>query len=158
MAENEKTERNPQTTSPTPEGAIGDSSNPRTAATDPNGAQTVVGVPHPENRGTAPGAGAYPITLPELDDYDADKAEGDLPINMPPDQDDGRSYEGIADVGERAGVLDASPSVHTGRSDPADDIDLAGRASNTPDNVMEPTLDNQANQPKRFQRPTKQTT
>jgi hypothetical protein len=163
MAEKEeRVRRNEDSESSVPTGAIGDSSDPRTASTDPNGAQTAVGVPHPENRGRAldkiVGRDALGAVLPELDDYDADRAEGEVPDLMPPDQDDGRSYAGIADVGEQAGVTGVSDKAHTGRSDPAQDADLVGRASNTPSNVTRPTVDNQTNQPKRFQRPTRKTT
>src|SRR5207245_5539306 len=126
-------------------------------ATDPNGAETAVGVPHPENRGGAVDKNVdidnLTDALPELDDYDADKAAGDIPDTLPPDQDDGRSFGGIPDVGERAGFMDPADVPPLRDADSADDIDLGGRASNTPDNVMDPTIDNQVNQPDRFQRP-----
>lgn len=88
--------------------SISDATVPEELETDPNGAQTAVGVPHPENRlPEDPNFQGRNIQMPELDDYDDDQ---NMPDNgtMPYDSDPGRSYPGLTDVGEidSSGVTD----------------------------------------------------
>jgi hypothetical protein len=59
--------------------AVGDASDPRTTETDPNGAGTAVGVPHPENRPEGQSLPAVDLSGFELDDYDEDKQRPCIP-------------------------------------------------------------------------------
>src|SRR5881392_555386 len=81
-------------------GAIGDGGSPSTMRTDPNGAQTAVGSPHPENRMDGNSLPAMHLPNVELDDYDDDKQQSPARDALPPDQDSGESFSDIVDVGE----------------------------------------------------------
>ena len=116
-------------------GAISDSSGTDGAKTDLNGAQTAVGVPHPENRLDGQSVPAVDLSGFEQDDYDDDKQDASDVAVMPPDQDAGESFREIVDVGE-------APHMHQKRTD------LGRNPDQAPMNT--PTVDNQTNQPERF--------
>lgn len=115
--------------------AIGDAADPRALHLDPNGPETAVGVPHPENRPEGQKLPAVDLSGFELDDYDDDKQRAEPANTLPPDQDPGESFEEIVDVGETS-------REHHARS--------AGRPNSDSPNTMAPTVDNQTNQPDRF--------
>ena len=119
----------------TKQGAIGDAGDPRAMETDPNGARTAVGVPHPGNRAEGQRLPVVDVSGIELDDYDDDK-QGPTPVSeLPPDQDAGDSFPEIIDVGETS-------EEHDGRTD---------RYTVAPPNPpAKPLVDNQVNQPERF--------
>lgn len=116
-------------------GAIGDASGPEGTRTDLNGAQTAVGVPHPENRLDGQSVPAVDLSGFELDDYDDDKQDASDAAVLPPDQDAGESFREITVVGE-------APQTHQKRTD------LGRNPDQAPMNT--PTVDNQTNQPYRF--------
>jgi hypothetical protein len=115
--------------------AVGDASDPRTTETDPNGAGTAVGVPHPENRPDGQSLPAVDLSGFELDDYDEDKQRPPLVNQIPPDQDVGESFREIVDIGE-------TPKEHQQRTGNA--------AAVHPTPAPTPMVDNQTNQPDRF--------
>ena len=119
----------------TKQGAIGDSSDARKMETDPNGARTAVGVPHPENKPEGQSLPAVDLSGFELDDYDDDKQRPPLVNQMPPDQDVGESFTEIIDVGE-------TEKGHHARADHFE--------TPRPTPPATPTVDNQTNQPDRF--------
>jgi hypothetical protein len=124
------------------QGAIGDASNPATMQTDPNGAKTAVGVSHPENRMEGSRLPAVDMPNYELDDYDDDKQESPTLDELPPDQDAGESFTDIVDVGE-------TPGEHKARGQHPHLVNLTDEMTDT--EAMKPTVDNQLNQPERFQ-------
>ena len=115
-------------------GAIGDSSGTESSETDLNGAQTAVGVPHPENRLSGQSVPAADLSGLDLDDDDDKQDDSDVAV-LPPDQDAGESFREITDVGE-------APHKHQKRTD------LGRNPDQAPMNT--PTVDNQTNQPDRF--------
>lgn len=122
-------------------GAIGDGGSPSTMQTDPNGAQTAVGVPHPENRLDGGKLPALKFPDVELDDYDDDNQEEPALDALPPNQDSGESFPDIVDVGETAEEHEAQG--HRPRL-----VNLTDELSQSDE--MKPTVDNQTNQPDRF--------
>ena len=116
-------------------GAVSDSRGTDGAQTDLNGAQTAVGVPHPENRLDGQSVPAVNLSGFELDDYDEDKQDASDVAVLPPDQDAGESFREITDVGE-------APHARQKRT-------VLGR---NPDQapMNTPTVDNQTNQPDQF--------
>ncbi len=78
-------------------GPVSDASRAETMTVDPNGASTAVGTRHPESRR---GSGvARTINAPdvELSDYDRPTPPREA---IPADEDAGRSFTGIVDMGE----------------------------------------------------------
>ena len=98
MAETNNNQTVPQNTRN--QGAIGDSSDPRTMDTDLNGASTAVGVPQQENHAPRRTRLDLPIDASgELTDYDVETPPR---VEMPPDADAGESFTDIVDVGRQA--------------------------------------------------------
>jgi hypothetical protein len=115
--------------------AVGDASDPRTIETDPNGARTAVGVPHPENRPAGQSLPAVDLSGFELDDYDDDKQRPPQVNQIPPDQDVGESFPEIVDIGETS-------KEHQQGADHAEAV--------RPTPAATPMVDNQIGQPERF--------
>jgi hypothetical protein len=126
---------------------IGDASDPRTEQTDLNGAGTAVGTRHPENRPNGQSLPVFDLPSRELDDYDDDKQPGDVIDELPPDQDVGESFPEIVDVGEQ---MAGGPRQAAGNRDVLDQAEEIGRQD---ENRLMPSIDNQPNQPRRFQNP-----
>jgi hypothetical protein len=129
------------------ERAVSDAADPRTLHTDPNGAGTAVGVPHPENRKPQSRRDELNIDLDdvELNDYDTYTPPR---IDVDPDENEGRSFENIVDVGETPGDEETAE----GHRPPSGRI--PGRYSDDEDletsDHFHGTVDNQTNQPKAF--------
>ena len=118
--------------------AVGDAAATDGQATDPHGARTAVGVPHPENRPEGQSLPAVDLSEFELDDYDDDKQRPSEVSQLPPDEDAGESFSEIVDVGE-------TPEQHHQRAENFDTV--------RPVQPAEPMVDNQTNQPERFHNP-----
>lgn len=129
--------------------AIGDSDTGLGSATDPNGADTLVGVPHPENRqSVVPDLPALPDY--ELSDYDAEEPDTDL-TDLPPDEEEGRSFSGLNDVSEPENDTETRrwerhQMREEARKEIGDDDRLESDATE-----LTGTLDNQTGQPRRFE-------
>jgi len=83
--------------------AISDSASPDTMDTDINGAQTAVGVPHPENRLNGRSVPALDFLGLELDDYDDAQQQSKDMAPLPADQDVGESFEDVTEIGNPTG-------------------------------------------------------